>query len=58
MKHILATVFFTNDLLVKQILEGYWGNDEIRKQRLKDAGYNYAGVQGLVNMEVNKNAKG
>ena len=47
----------SNDLLVNQILEGYWGDGEIRKQLLKDAGYNYAGVQALVNMEVNKNAK-
>ena len=48
----------SNDVLVKQILDGYWGNAEIRKQLLKDAGYNYNGVQALVNMEVNKNAKG
>ena len=48
----------SNETLVKQILDGYWGDGEIRKQLLKDAGYNYAGVQGLVNMEVNKNAKG
>lgn len=47
----------SNDILVKQILEGYWGNGEIRKQLLKDAGYNYNGVQALVNIEVNKNAK-
>ena len=48
----------SNETLVNQILEGYWGDGEIRKQLLKDAGYNYTGVQGLVNMEVNKNAKG
>ena len=48
----------SNELLIKQILEGYWGNDEIRKKLLRDAGYNYSGVQALVNMEVNKNAKG
>lgn len=48
----------SNAVLIKQILDGYWGNDEIRKQLLKDAGYNYNGVQALVNMEVNKNAKG
>ena len=48
----------SNEVLVKQILDGYWGNGEIRKQLLKDAGYNYNGVQALVNMEVKKNAKG
>lgn len=47
----------SSKILVKEILEGYWGNGEIRKRLLKECGYNYNGIQSLVNEEL-KNEKG
>lgn len=38
--------------LVNEILEGKWGNGEERKQKLTNAGWNYAEIQSLVNKKV------
>lgn len=35
--------------LAAQVVKGMWGNGEGRKKRLKEAGYNYETVQGMVN---------
>lgn len=47
--------FYKSDkMLVNQVLNGYWGNGEMRKKLLKDAGYNYTAIQILVNEELKK----
>lgn len=35
--------------IVEEVLEGKWGNGEDRKNRLKQAGYNYETIQSAVN---------
>lgn len=40
------------DTLIDEVIKGYWGNGDIRKQLLGDAGYNYTGVQSLVNKRL------
>lgn len=35
--------------LAAQVVKGMWGNGDDRKKRLKDAGYDYETVQGMVN---------
>lgn len=37
------------DEVVKEVLDGEWGNGDERKKRLKAAGYDYAAVQDRVN---------
>lgn len=32
-----------------EVIQGKWGNDEDRKRRLWEAGYNYDAVQSIVN---------
>lgn len=44
----------SNEEIAKEVLEGKWGNGEERKQRLKDAGYNYQAVQDIVNAKLEK----
>lgn len=39
----------TNTEIAKEVLAGKWGNGEIRKARLKAAGYDYATIQKIVN---------
>lgn len=39
----------TNSQLAKEVIKGLWGNGEIRKKRLTEAGYDYYAVQKLVN---------
>lgn len=39
----------TNSQLAKEVIKGLWGNGEIRKKRLTEAGYSYTAVQKLVN---------
>lgn len=43
----------TNETIAKEVLQGLWGNGEDRKNRLKNQGYDYAVIQGLVNDLVN-----
>lgn len=37
------------DEIARQVCNGYWGNGEVRKQRLTEAGYDYRLVQNRVN---------
>ncbi len=39
----------SNEEIAQEIINGYWGNGEIRKQNLIKAGYNYYTIQNLVN---------
>lgn len=39
----------TNQQIAKEVIQGKWGNDEDRKRRLREAGYNYESVQSIVN---------
>ena len=32
-----------------EVIEGYWGNGEERKRRLREAGYDYGKIQNIVN---------
>lgn len=42
----------SNEEIAKEVLQGKWGNGEVRKQRLKVAGYDYSVIQSLVNKLV------
>ena len=35
--------------IAQEVIAGLWGNGEERRQRLEDAGYDYAEVQEMVN---------
>lgn len=41
------------DEIVKEVLEGKWGNGQDRANRLSSAGYNYQEVQNRVNVALN-----
>lgn len=43
----------TNDQLATEVLQGLWGNGEDRKKRLTQTGYDYNGVQAIVNQRIN-----
>ena len=49
--------FRSTEEIVNQVLEGYFGNGEVRKKLIKDLGYSYSSIQLLVN-EVLENEKG
>ena len=38
-----------NDEIAKEVIQGKWGNGQVRKQRLMDAGYDYSVIQSIVN---------
>ena len=38
-----------NQQIANEVIQGKWGNDEDRKRRLREAGYNYESVQSIVN---------
>ena len=40
------------DEIAEEVLDGKWGNGDIRKKRLTDAGYDYKDVQTLVNYKL------
>lgn len=40
------------DVIAEEVLDGKWGNGDIRKKRLTDAGYDYKAVQTLVNYKL------
>ena len=42
------------EVIAKEVLNGLWGNGDERKQRLTEAGYNYAEIQSMVNKLVSK----
>ena len=39
----------SNYEIALEVISGKWGNNEDRKRRLTEAGYNYAEVQKIVN---------
>ena len=41
------------ELIARQVIAGQWGNGETRKNRLKNAGYDYGEVQAKVNQILN-----
>ncbi|MDD7383050.1 MAG: GH25 family lysozyme [Peptoniphilaceae bacterium] len=42
----------SNSDIAKEVLNGKWGNGEVRKQKLTNAGYDYNAVQKIVNTLV------
>ena len=42
----------TTAVIVKEVIDGKWGNGEERKSRLKDAGYNPTTIQNAVNKKL------
>ena len=40
--------------IAKEVIDGKWGNGEMRKKKLTDAGYDYATIQALVNELLKK----
>lgn len=44
----------SNTTIAKEVIKGLWGNGEIRKKRLTEAGYSYTAIQ----KEVNRLLKG
>lgn len=43
----------SNDEIADEVIKGYWGNGEDRKNRLTNAGYNYDDIQTIVNSKLN-----
>lgn len=43
----------SNEEIAKEVLKGMWGNGQDRINRLTSAGYDYNGVQALVNKMIN-----
>lgn len=39
----------SNQEIAQEVIKGLWGNGTERKQKLADAGYDYATIQGIVN---------
>ena len=50
----VTPVYKTNREIAEEVLQGLWGNGQERKNRLKEAGYNYSSVQKMVNKLINK----
>lgn len=46
----------SEDEIVKEIMEGLWGNGEERKQKLQNAGYEYNSIQSKVNEFIRQNS--
>lgn len=42
----------SNEVIASEVLAGAWGNGEDRKRALQAAGYDYDGVQAIVNQKV------
>lgn len=43
----------SNEEITEEVIKGNWGNGDIRKQKLQEAGYNYDEIQQLVNKKLN-----
>ncbi len=48
----------SNDEIAREVIAGKWGNGEDRKNRLKNAGYDYNTIQGIVNNMLNNKPSG
>ena len=44
----------SNEEIAKEVLDGKWGNGDIRKKKLTEAGYDYKTIQNIVNELVKK----
>ena len=44
----------SNDVIVKEVIAGKWGNGNARKSKLTKAGYDYETIRTMVNKELNK----
>ena len=42
----------TIEQIVREVINGKWGNGDARKQRLTEAGYDYNKIQKLVNSKI------
>lgn len=45
----------SNEDIANEVIQGKWGNNPERKQRLTDAGYNYNAIQDIVNNKMASN---
>ena len=45
----------SNEELANEVIAGQWGNGDDRRNRLKQAGYNYDVVQSIVNQKLSGN---
>lgn len=46
----------SEDEIIKEIMEGKWGNGEERKQKLQSAGYEYNSIQQKINEIIRQNS--
>ena len=47
----------SNEEIAKEVIDGLWDNNEARKKKLTEAGYDYATIQAIVNDMVKETAK-
>ena len=47
----------SNEEIAKEVIDGLWDNNEARKKKLTEAGYDYATIQTIVNDMVKEAAK-
>lgn len=45
----------SNDEIANEVIQGKWGNNPERKQRLTEAGYDYNAIQNIVNQKLSGN---
>ncbi len=48
-KNLTAPAKKTNEQIAKEVIQGKWGNGDVRKQKLKAEGYDPSVIQALVN---------
>lgn len=41
------------ETVAREVISGKWGDGDVRRKRLTEAGYNYAEVQAIVNRLLN-----
>lgn len=46
----------SNEELAQEVIRGNWGNGEVRKKRLTEAGYNFTEIQAIVNNKLGVNS--
>ena len=42
----------SNEEIAEEVIQGKWGNNPERKQKLTDAGYDYSAIQSIVNQKL------
>jgi hypothetical protein len=45
------------ETVAREVIVGKWGDGDVRRKRLTEAGYNYAEVQAIVNKLLNADNK-